>query len=110
MDKTYTITLSDGTVIDNLTLNGNNFISETEITEDMFSGKLKTVTISDGESTETHTNMALVQVIQYEGAYWFILRDMSKDELLTLEMQGNIDYIAMMADIELPESEVEDAQ
>lgn len=32
-DKIYKITLSDGTVLDNLRLNGNNFISSSEIDE-----------------------------------------------------------------------------
>ena len=34
--KTYTITLADGTVLNNLKLNGNNFISNTAINADIF--------------------------------------------------------------------------
>ena len=35
-DKTYSITLADGTVIDDLKLNGNNFISKSPITKEIF--------------------------------------------------------------------------
>lgn len=48
-DKIYKITLADGTVIDNLKLNGNNFISPVEIDETIFDGNCLNVTINDGE-------------------------------------------------------------
>ena len=35
-DKTYSITLADGTVIGDLKLNGNNFISKSPIAKEMF--------------------------------------------------------------------------
>ena len=35
-DKTYSITLADGTVIDDLKLNGNNFISKSPITKERY--------------------------------------------------------------------------
>ena len=36
MEKSFKITLADGTQLKNLKLNGNNYISKTEITEDYF--------------------------------------------------------------------------
>ena len=56
-DKIYKITLSDGTVLDNLRLNGNNFISSSEIDESVFDGNCSIVTINDGEKDEVHMNM-----------------------------------------------------
>ena len=47
MDKKYTITLNDGTKIENLRLNGNNFISAAPVTKNMFDGNCSEVTISD---------------------------------------------------------------
>ena len=38
MEKSFKITLADGTQLKNLKLNGNNYISKTEITEDDFKG------------------------------------------------------------------------
>ena len=72
----YSVKLSDGTKLDNLTLNGNNFVSSTEVTEDTFKGKLSKVTIvdDDGKSTD-HDEMELIQVTHYSDGYYFILAD-----------------------------------
>jgi hypothetical protein len=54
-ERTWTVTLADGTAIENLTLNNgaNTFHSPAEITEDTFDGKLSEVHIaaSDGDMT-----------------------------------------------------------
>lgn len=98
----YTITLSDDTVINNLRLNGNNFISETAITEDMFEGNLGTVTISDNAGhSETHSNMELVQITETNGEYWFILNDISSETLEKMKLQADLEYVAMMTGVDL---------
>ncbi len=100
--RTYTITLADGTVIDNLKLNGNNFISDTPINVDIFEYNCSNVVISDGTNSETHENMKLVQITEQEpGKYWFVLRELSVSELAQIKMQSDIEYVAMMAGIEL---------
>lgn len=100
--KTYTITLADGTVLDNLKLNGDNFISNTTINADIFNENCSPVIISDGVNSETHNNMEFVQVTEQEpGKYWFVLRELSASELARIKMQSDIDYVAMMAGIEL---------
>jgi hypothetical protein len=99
--KTYTITLADGTVLDDLKLNGNNFISNTAINADIFDENCYTVIISDGVNSETY-NMELVQITEQEpGKYWFVLRELSASELAWIKMQSDIEYVAMMAGIEL---------
>ena len=80
-EKTYTITLSDGTIIDNLKLNGNNFISSTEITPEMFENNCGNVTFSDGENEESYNDMELVQITEHNGEWWFVLREIPPDEL-----------------------------
>lgn len=100
-EKIYKITLSNGTVIDNLRLNGNNYISEKELSTDMFLGNLGTVTINDGEKDAIYENMTLVQLAKYDDEYWFILRTMTKKELQEIKNRSDIDYIAMMTDVEL---------
>lgn len=100
--KTYTITLADGTVLDNLKLNGNNFISNTAINAGIFNENCSPVIISDGVNSETHNNMEFVQVTEQEpGKYWFVLRELSASELARIKMQSDIEYVAMMAGIEL---------
>jgi len=99
--KIYKITLADGTVIDNLRLNGNNYISDKELTADMFLGNLAKVIVNDGERDTVYENMELVQIVKYDEEYWFVLRTMTKRELQDLKNRADIDYLAMMSDIEL---------
>lgn len=102
----YKIILSDGTQLNNLKLNGNNFVSEMEVTEDTFKGKLSKViieTTKDGQEKE-YEHMELVQVVHYEDGYYFVLRELSATELKEIKMQSDIEYLAMMADIDLEEA------
>ena len=101
--RTWTVTLADGTALEGLGLNGNNFISTRKLTDADFAGKLEHVTITDGETTTELTNVELVQCMQYGTEYWFVLREMTAAELTAAKVQANIDYIAMMADIDLEE-------
>jgi hypothetical protein len=46
--------------------------------------------------------MELVQVTEpVEGEYWFVLREVSEDELVRIKMQSDIEYVAMMSGVEL---------
>ena len=103
MEKSWKITLSDGTKLENLGLNGNNFISEAKITEDDFKGKLSKVTVEGKDFKQEYNNMELVQIAHYEDGYYFVLREISQEELDKLKMQSDIEYIAMMSDIDMEE-------
>lgn len=69
----YTITLNNGTKLENLTLNGNNFISEKIIEDAVFDGNLKRVEISDGENTTVYENMFLASNRVDGGKSWIVL-------------------------------------
>ena len=100
----FSISLSNGTSILDLKLNGNNFISDSEITSEMFNGGLSEVHISGDKGTDYTINHAkLIQIMKYEGAWWFILGEMSTEELMFEKMSSDIDYIAMMTDVDLEE-------
>lgn len=109
MEKTWKITLADGTRLENLRLNGNNFISDTKITADIFNGNLSKVVIEgieDGKETvQEYEHMELVQIVHYEDGYYFVLRELSQDELDKIKTQADIEYLAMMSDIDLEEEE-----
>lgn len=96
-EKIYTITLEDGTQIENLRMNGNNFISQEQINPEIFDGNLGEVTIND----ELHENMGLVQVTQMGDEYWFVLRDIPASEIANKKLRSDLDYLAMMADVEI---------
>ena len=105
--RLWKITLSDGTKIENLRLNGNNYISEEKLTEDDFKGKLSKVTIEGSEDGQEikkeYEHMELVQIVHYEDGYYFVLRELSATELKEIKMQSDIEYLAMMTDIDLEE-------
>ena len=66
-----------------------------------FNENCSPIIVSDGVNSETH-NMEFVQVTEQEpGKYWFVLRELSASELAWIKMQSDIEYVAMMAGIEL---------
>ena len=83
----YTITLSDGTILNNLEQSGNTYISSTAYTTEDFEGKLSTVTFSDGEETYTLTDCALYLCRQVGNKTWIVIGEktekMKQDELNT---------------------------
>lgn len=101
----YTVVLADGTELNNLGLNGNNFVSYEDIDANIFMDNCSPVTISynDDENVheEFHENMELVQISKNDNNTLFILRDISNEELARIKMQSDIEYIAMMSNIEL---------
>lgn len=109
MEKSWKITLADETRLENLRLNGNNFISDTEITADIFNGNLSKVVIegleNEQETIREYEHMELVQIVHYEDGYYFVLRELSQDELDKIKTQADIEYLAMMSDVDLEEGE-----
>lgn len=107
MEKSWKITLSDGTQLTDLKLNGNNFISEEKIVEDDFKGKLSKVIIegiTDGqEFKQEYQHMELVQIVHNKDGYYFVLRELSEEELYKIKTQADIEYLAMMTNIDLEE-------
>ena len=77
----YRITLEDGTVLDNLELNGNNYISETLIPDSVFENNLATVEIYDGETTQVHENMKLIANQVFGEKSWFIIEQKTQQDI-----------------------------
>lgn len=78
------ITLSDGTQLKDLEVNGNNYISKKKVTENTFAGKLDHISVEDSSGNiAEYDNMALVQITRYDGddRYWIALKQMSDLEI-----------------------------
>lgn len=69
----YTITLNDGSKIENLTLNGNNFVSDKMIDDSVFADNLNHVEISDGTNTTAYDDMFLASNRVDGGKSWIVL-------------------------------------
>ncbi len=96
--ENITIALSNGTELTGLELNGNNYISPEKLTEDTFADGLSPVVING----EEHEQMALVQCIQHaDGRTWFILRDVTAEEVAQAKLRADIDFLSLMTDVEL---------
>lgn len=76
----YSITLHDGTELQNLELNGNNFIAPGVVEDAVFDGNLGTVTINDGTDAKTFTDMFLVCNRVEDGRSWIVLAEKSAEQ------------------------------
>ena len=72
----HNIKLADGTELKDLELNGNNYISDTIIEDEVFKDNLDTVIISD----EEHHDMKLIKNKVCNGQSWFILAEKTEQE------------------------------
>lgn len=89
MEKgTFKVVLADGTSAENLRQNGNNFISKTKITAEMFAGNLSTVTVEGPDGTQTHHDMKLVQLSKVGKEWWFILAEKTEQEKLREKLEA----------------------
>lgn len=86
----YTIKLYDGTVLENLTLNGNNFISNTIIPDTVFENNLKTVEVFDGENTQILTDQFLAANRVENSQSWFVIIDKTPEQKEKEEFENNI--------------------
>ena len=89
----YTIKLNNGTILTNLILNGNNFISDKIISDDIFTNNLDKVEISDGKSTQIYQDMMLVANRVIDGKSWFILAEKTPEQKEKEELENNISDI-----------------
>lgn len=78
----YKITLNDGTTLENLELNGNNFIAAEAVDDAVFKDNMAAVTITDMESggTEHIEDGILLSNIVRDGCSWLVLRQKSAKE------------------------------
>lgn len=91
----YTITLSDGKKLENLTLNGNNFISDMVIDDSFFKDNLDRVEISDGEKTTAYEDMFLASNRVDGGKSWIVLLEKTDE----MKRQEQIDALKTQNDM-----------
>lgn len=88
---TYTITLADGTTLDNLGMNGTNYVSETEVDTSIFTdSNLSKVTISDGTNTDEYENLVFIQQMKWQdGTYYLAFRKQTEREKIVKIITDN---------------------
>lgn len=93
--------LADGTELTGFTKNGDNYVSKTKVDESVFDGNLSTLTLTDGETEVTMHNAVLIQQVKYADGWYLCFRELSQQEIQYAALSGKIDYLAMMADIDM---------
>lgn len=97
----YAVTLGNGKRFTKLRLNGNNFVSEEEITKEDFEGGLYSVDITDGVQDWHMEDVKLDAIQQHEDGWYFVLSEKSYQEKQFEALQSNLEYLAMMTDVDL---------
>ena len=78
----YKITLADGTELNDLVLNGNNFIAQTAVSDAVFKNNMATVTITnleDGTAEQIEDGVLLSNIVR-DGKSWLVLGQKSAEQ------------------------------
>lgn len=95
----YTITLSDGRKLENLAVNGTNFVSKTKVDEKIFQNNLAAVVISDGKTERAYKNLVFVQQMEWaDGTYYLAFREKTRTEMLLEKITENSTGMADVQD------------
>ena len=99
--ETFEIKLADGTLIGNLTLNGNNYISKQEVTTETFEDKLDVVEIKNitADTVQILHDAVLVQIVEDIGGYWFVLTEKSDEQRMAEDIESQAQAITELAEI-----------
>jgi len=92
-----TITFLDGTEI-TAEQNNTSFIVDEQ---PEFPTDLTEVTIEGAEGTKVLHYVDLVECASVDGRYWFTFLEVPKSVRIARKMQADLEYIAMMTDVEL---------
>lgn len=107
MDKKYTLYADGVKLAEGLTLNGTNYVSKDEVDVSGLPKVFKlTVRDSEGNTTEEFEHAKLLQQVQYawdDNKFYLAFAPVSQQEIMNAEFKANIDYLAMVADVDIDE-------
>lgn len=95
--KKVTITFKNGVEIE-AEVNGNCYIVDSKPD---FPVDLSEVTVTAGEDKKILYEAEVNEAASVDGRYWFALRELTEQELKDIKTQADIQYLAMMTDVEL---------
>ena len=95
--ETVTIPFKDRTEI-TAEVNGSNYITNSKPS---FPDDLTDITIDEGGSKRTIENGRVIECAPMDNRYWFAIIEIPEQERILTHLQSSIDYIAIMADIDI---------
>lgn len=100
----YKIKLADGTLLNNLELNGNNYISEEEIAVTVFENNLSYVEVMDEDGkTTAYNDMVLLKCEKWiDGKTWFIIEEKTEGQKKAEQQeQEKEELLSQVTDLQL---------
>ena len=87
----YTITLADGTKLEELDMNGSNYVSKEKVDESIFTdANLAAMKISDGETETEYKDMVFIQQMEWaDGTFYLAFREKTDKEKLLAAITAN---------------------
>lgn len=95
----FKITLADGRTIDNLVLNGNNYISEYEIDDSFFSNIMNEVTIESEDVRIVYEKMKLISHIKNDGKSWLVFAEPTLEELQKMQIDSRFKTVELEQEV-----------
>lgn len=88
-----------------LSMNGSNYVSTEDVDVSSLPNVFKlTVKDGNGKVTEEIAHAKLLQKVQYEwdeGKWYLAFTTVSEQEILNAKMRSNLEYLAMMANVDI---------
>lgn len=81
--------------------NGSSLITESKPD---FPSDLSSVTVTGTDGERIYRDAEIIECAFVDNRYWFSFREVPEAERATRQMQANIEYIAMMTDVDLEEA------
>lgn len=79
--------------------NGSSLITDYQ---PIFPTDLSVVTVEESDGMiNTYKNAEIIECASIDGRYWFTFREVPESERKAKQMQANIEYVAMMTDVDL---------
>jgi adenosine deaminase len=103
--QTYTIYVDGVKAAEGLTVNGTNYVSESEVDTSRFQDDVFKLTVKDNEGNvvEEHEYAKLLQQMQYawdDNKYYLAFCPVSEQEVKFKEMQANLEFLAMCNNVD----------
>ena len=93
----------NGTIIENLKLNGNTFVSEEKVDESLFADTISELTVIEDNETSIMHNVIFVNQVKYDDGWYLALTELSKEEVEKKELMDSITEL-QLAIVEMYES------
>lgn len=103
MKETCSIILSDGTILDNIEYDDFYFAASYKIDRNVFSGNCSPFTVCIGGEDIIHQHAELAVFRDTDDGVAFRFRDLTAKDVAQRKMEANLEYLAMMLDIDLEE-------